>query len=75
MTQSASTKPDQGEGLRAALAEYDAVSAACPANKQFLGEKLCPKCGAGPSEGCREDARAAYRFIQSVRTIIGETGA
>ena len=54
------------EGLTA----YDAVVKDCPANKTFLGDKLCPKCSAGPDEGCREEIRAAFTFIGIVRDCL-----
>ena len=56
-----------------ALAEYDAVVAACPANRQHLGEKPCPKCKATWDEGCWEEARAAYALIHRVRQHLGTT--
>jgi len=56
--------------LSEALASYDAVVRACPANKTFLGEKPCPKCGAMSNEGCREENRAAYGYIQETRTAL-----
>ena len=61
------TGEEVADVLERALGEYDAVVRACPANKTFLGEKLCPKCKAGPNEGCREEIRAAFTFIQEAR--------
>jgi hypothetical protein len=58
--------------IAASLAEYDAVVAACPANRQHLGEKPCPKCGSERNEGCREENRAAYAFIAAVRAALQE---
>ena len=54
------------------IAAYDAVVRACPANKQFLGDRLCPKCKAGPDEGCREENRAAYAFVSNMRAALAK---
>lgn len=58
------------EALQNGIAEYDAVVKVCPANKTFLGEKLCPKCKAGPDEGCREEIRASFTFISNARARL-----
>lgn len=60
------------EALRADLGEYDAVVKVCPANKTFLGDKLCPKCKAGPDKGCGEEIVASAQFISSVRNILAK---
>ena len=59
--------------LRDALAAYDATVKACPANKTFLGDKLCPKRKAGPDEGCREEIRATMPIIEAARAAIKGT--
>jgi hypothetical protein len=59
--------------MREALAEYDAVVAACPANKTHLGDNPCPKCKAERTEGCRSESRAAFAFIQQARQALAST--
>jgi hypothetical protein len=61
--------------LVAALGAYDNAGADCPANKSFLGDKPCPRCGAGSREGCGEVDRAAYRFIQTARIALAKSKA
>lgn len=61
------------EALADCLARYDEVVKACPANKTFLGERPCPKCGASSQEGCREENRAAFSFISNARATLAET--
>lgn len=65
------------EALSEALAAYDSAMAACPANQQRLGDRLCPKCKAGPNEGCGREALAASDVIRAVRTALatGTEGA
>ena len=61
---------DTDNSLEAAMAAYDATIKACPANKQFLGDKLCPKCGAGPSEGCRRQISATFAVTEAARAAL-----
>lgn len=56
--------------LRKALEVYDATVKRCPANTQFLGDKKCPRCSAGPDEGCRQEIRSASDVIAAVRTFL-----
>jgi len=61
--------------LVAALTDYDSAGSDCPANKTFLGDKPCPRCGAGSRDGCGEVDRAAYRFIQTARIALTQAKA
>lgn len=56
--------------LLAAVAAYDAAVAKCPANKTRLGNKLCPRCNAGPGDNCWPSNLAADDFVRSVKVII-----
>lgn len=56
-----------------ALETYDEVVRGCPANTSYLGDRDCPKCGAMRDEGCRNENRAAYTFIEQVRAYLADT--
>lgn len=57
-------------GLEESVNRFLKLERSCPANKQFLGDTLCPKCGASSSEACRETASAAYSVVQSARAML-----
>lgn len=67
--------PDLVEALEA----YDRTVENCAANKAFLGDKPCPKCGAGRSEGCRPQISATFTVVeaakQSIRAALAKAGA
>ena len=60
--------------IAAAMAEYDAVVADCPANKRHLGSQKCPKCGASASNDCWPSNRAADRFVAHIKDMLKEDG-
>lgn len=53
-----------------ALAARKSVLDGCPANKAHLGDKPCPKCGAGTSGPCWEGVRADAIFVDSIKELI-----
>lgn len=58
---------------RRELANIDKVNAECPANRQRLGDKLCPTCKAGPSEGCRRDVLAMLQMVHNLRAALSNS--
>jgi len=57
-------------GIRQALAARKAVFDACPAQKQFLGDRACPTCGATSKEPCREGVRADAIFVHTIKELV-----
>lgn len=58
------------EQIALGLAAIDVEVNACPANKQFLGDRPCPKCRAERDEGCRREGVATNRFVQDMRAAL-----
>jgi hypothetical protein len=56
--------------LRAAVEKHTLAERECPANKAFLGDTLCPKCGASASEGCGSGNQAAWEVVQAARAYL-----
>lgn len=62
--------------LSAALAEYDAAVARCPANnfaveRRTYGPKdRCSACGATAAGNCGKDAGASYRLVKELRSAL-----
>lgn len=64
------------DALVDALKAYDAKSAECPLSdthtRKRIGDGPCPRCKAGPSEGCGVEALASGVFINTVRKAIAD---
>lgn len=57
-------------GIEEAVDAFRAAEKQCPANKFFLGEKPCPKCGAKRNESCRETVIAAYAVVDAAKAAL-----
>lgn len=55
-----------------ALAKRDKEASTCPADKQHLGDKDCPKCGASSAGPCWIKHNADGAFVEAVRASIGQ---
>ncbi len=56
-----------------AVAKVEAAEKTCPANsRRGLSGKVCPKCGAGPSETCGPATQAAFDTVTAVRAYLTE---
>lgn len=59
--------------IAAALAERDKAAKTCPADKTWLGDKDCPKCGSTSAGPCWIKHNADGAFVETVRAIIERT--
>lgn len=57
------------ELLLTTIAEADAVASFCPAKRGWLGERLCPRCGAGSDEPCRPELQAEGAVNAAARML------
>lgn len=44
----------------------------CPARRKFLGDNPCPRCRSHRSEGCGEETRLVWSFLDAIREAVAD---